>query len=160
VLPTIGEVPVTDIDEHMVLKILEPIWLTKTATAKRVRGEIEQVLSWSAAKPRCYRPTGPNPASWRGNLEHSLPKPEKIAKVKHRPALPWQDMRDFFAVLRQHNSIAAMALQFTILTAGRTDEVRLMPWAEINLKHRVWQIPALRMKADRPHRVPLSYAAI
>jgi integrase len=158
--PIIGNLPVADVDEALVLKVLQPIWFTKTVSAKILRGMIANILTWAAAKPRCYRPTGANPATWRDNLAHSLPKPSKVAKVKHRPALPWQDVREFMAALRQDNSVAARALEFTILTAARPGEIRLMPWSEVNLKNRTWEIPARRMKAERPHRVPLSDAAV
>jgi integrase len=107
-----------------------------------------------------HRSQSSNPATWRDNLAHSLPKPGKVTKVKHRPALPWQDVREFMAALRQDNSVAARALEFTILTGARPGEIRLMPWSEVNLKNRTWEIPARRMKAERPHRVPLSDAAV
>jgi integrase len=158
--PIIGDIPIADIDRDHVLQVLNPVWLTKTVTAKVLRGMIANILSWSANKSKPYRPAGPNPATWTDNLEHSLQRPNKIAKVKHRPALPWQDIRQFMAALRADNSVAAAALQFAILTTARTVEVRLTPWSEIDLKRRVWEIPALRMKADRPHRVPLSDAAV
>jgi integrase len=151
--PVIGDVPVADVDVEHLLSILRPIWLSKTITAKRLRGMLAVILDWCANKPKTpYRAKGVNPAAWKHNLEHAdLPKPSKIATVKNRPALPWQDTREFMATLRQHNSIAAMALQFAILTAARTGEVRLATWSEIDIKHRVWRIAASRMKAARPY---------
>jgi integrase len=125
-----------------------------------VRGQIANVLSWSANKKDPYRPVGPNPAAWYDNLEHKLLKPGKLTKIEHRPALPWQDLREFMAAPRQDTAIAARALEFAILTAMRTDEVRLAPWSEIDLKRQIGKIPSGRVKSDRPHRVPLSDAAI
>lgn len=160
--PIIGSTAVADIDTDLVHKVLAPLWFTKTVTAQRLRNMLAKMLSWCANKPsQPYRPKGPNPATWEGNLEYLLPKPSKITKgVTHRPALPWQDIREFMTTLCQDNSTEAHALEFAILTGGRTKEVRLAPWSEINLKHRTWEIPAKRMKATRPHRVPLCNAAM
>lgn len=126
-----------------IMRVLEPIWSTKAETASRVRGRIESILSWAAV--RKFR-TGENPARWKGHLDSLLPARKKIARVQHHPALPWQDMSAFMAELKQQAGIGALALQFTILTAARSGEVRGMTWDEVNLDDAVWIIPGKRMK--------------
>lgn len=155
--PVLGKLAVDDIELAHVVKALEPHWHTKTETMTRVRQRIEAVLSWAIA--RGYR-SGDNPARWRGNLDTVLPKPSKIAKVKHHKALPIPEMGPFMAELRQRKGAAARALEFTILTAARSGEVRGATWDEIDLEGRTWTIPAERMKAGKDHRVPLSPAAV
>lgn len=155
--PILGNLPVSEIELAHVVKVLEPIWAEKTETASRLRGRIESVLSWSTVSG--YR-SGDNPARWKGNLDHVLPKPSKIKKVKHHAALPWQEMAAFMADLRKREGIAARALEFAILTAARSGEVRLAEWSEIDLKAKLWTVPAERMKAGKAHRVPLSDPAL
>jgi len=155
--PYIGKLPVKSIDTGLVLKVLEPIWYEKTETASRVRQRIENILDW--AKVRKYR-TGENPASWRGHLDHILPKPTKVRKVKHFNAMPYVGVPKYFKKLRKTETLAAKTLAFIILTASRSGEARGATWAEIDLKKGIWELPAERMKADRPHRVPLSKEAI
>lgn len=154
--PVIGKVLARDVTEDHVLKILEPIWQTKTETASRVRGRIEAVLDYATAKK--YR-SGDNPARWRGFLDKHLPKPKKIAKVQHHPALPYADMGAFMAELKAQHGMGARALEFAILTAARSGEVRGATWGEIDLDAGTWTIPAGRMKAEKEHRVALSTAA-
>jgi len=155
--PVIGDLPVDQITTPLVLNILKPIWKTKTETATRVRGRIENVLSWAIVHG--YR-EGPNPALWRGHLDMVLPQRNKVQKPKHHAALPYDDMPEFMAKLRKHTSLSALALQFAILTAARTGEVIGATWDEIDLKKKIWSIPADRMKAEQEHRVPLSKDAI
>lgn len=152
--PIIGALPVADVNTELVMKVLKPIWQDKTETATRVRGRIESILNW--AKTSGYR-TGENPALWRGHLENLLPAPGKIRKVVHHEALPWLDMVAFMADLRTRRGQAARALEFAILTAARSGEVRGARWDEI--KGDVWTLPANRMKAGKEHSVPLSTAA-
>lgn len=151
--PVIGKLPVAGVELAHVVKVLEPIWTTKTETATRVRQRIESVLAWATTSG--YR-EGDNPARWQGNLEHVLAKPAKVRKVQHHRAIPWQQMGAFMAKLRQREGIAARALEFLILTAARSGEVRLATWDEIDLDGKLWTIPGERMKAGREHRVPLS----
>ena len=139
------------------MKVLEPIWKTKTETASRVRGRIEAVLDW--AKARGYR-TGKNPALWRGHIENLLPARSRVRKVKHHPALPYDEIGDFLKLLRGTEGIAARAFEFLILTAARTSEVIGALWDEVDLEKATWTIPAHRIKAGREHRVPLSRAAV
>ncbi len=154
--PIIGKLPVQDIDVAMVMKVLEPIWSKKTETANRLRGRIESILDW--ANVREYR-QGENPARWRGRLQNLLPKPSKVQKVEHHPALPYDDMGDFMVALRGQHGTAAQALELLILTASRTSEVLNAEWKEFNLKDRTWTVPAHRIKTSKEHRVPLSEAA-
>jgi integrase len=157
VSPVIGALPVADIELPHLVRVLEPIWTTKAETATRVRQRIESVLAW--AKVSGYR-SGDNPARWKGNLEHALAKPARLQKVTHYPAMPWQEVGVFMVELRKREGIGARALEFSILTAARSGEVRGATWGEIDLQARVWTIPAERMKAKKQHRVPLSESAL
>ena len=155
--PIIGNLPVDQVELAHIVRILEPIWITKTETASRLRGRIENVLAWATV--RGFR-TGDNPARWRGNLDHLFSKPSKIRKVQHYAALPWQQIGTFMADLRERGGMGARALEFLILTAARSGEVRGATWAEIDLDAKIWTVPAKRMKAGKPHRIPLSEPAI
>ena len=155
--PVIGTTQVDAIATEDVLKILTPIWTTKTETAKRVQGRIENILDFAAA--RNYRDPI-NPARWRGHLDKLLPKPSRVQAVTHHPAMPYTDLPAFMAELSRNDSISSLALQFLILTATRTSEVLRGQWTEIDMGSRVWTIPATRMKARREHRIPLSGAAV
>lgn len=155
--PVIGKMDVRDILQGHVLAVLEPIWTTKTETAVRLRSRIELVLDWATA--RKYR-SGENPARWRGHLDHLLAKPSKAKKVVHHAALPFKEIASFTKSLKEVGGVAARALEFTILTAARSGEVRGATWDEVNLEEKIWTVPAVRMKAGREHRVPLSDAAL
>lgn len=155
--PAIGNLLVQDIGLPQVLAVLEPIWKTKTETASRLRGRIEQVLDWATA--RGYR-NGLNPARWRGHLDKLLPKPSKVARVEHHDALPTSEVGTFMAALRKQEGIGAKALELVILTAARSGEVRGARWSEVDLDNGLWVVPGHRMKAGKEHRVPLSDAAI
>lgn len=150
--PEIGSLPVSAIDTTLMLRVLEPIWTKRPETAGRVRGRVEAVLDWAAA--RGYRPSE-NPARWRGHLDKLLPARSKIAPVKHYAAMPYADLPAFVAELRRRDGISAPALEFTILTAGRTGETIGARWSEIDCEARIWTVPASRMKSSREHRVPL-----
>ena len=155
--PVIGHLSVDQIDTALVMRCLEPIWATKTETASRLRGRIEAVLDWAAV--RGYR-KGDNPARWRGHLDKLLPRPSQVARVKHHPALSYTEVGAFMQDLRDGAGIASRALEFTILTAARTNEVIQASWSEFDLDRRTWVVPAGRMKSKREHRVPLSDAAV
>jgi integrase len=164
VYPVMGDLPVDAIDTALVMKVLEPIWQTKPETASRVRGRIEAVLDW--AKAADYR-NGENPARWRGHLQNLLMKPSSAAKAarrskgrsEHHAALPYREIGAFIAELRQQEGVAARALEFAILTAGRTNEVLGARWEEFT-DERIWTVPAERMKGAKEHRVPLSRPAL
>lgn len=155
--PFIGAIDVALVDTGLVLKCLEPIWKEKTETATRLRGRIESVIDW--ATTRGYR-QGENPARWKGHLDQLLVKPGKIKKVEHLAALPYSETGAFMAELKQMEGMGARALEFAILTAARSGEVRGATWSEIDLDARTWTIPGERMKAGREHRVPLSDQAV
>jgi integrase len=151
--PLIGTLPVASIDTGLVLKVLRPIWETKTKTAVDVRSRIELILSW--AKIHGYR-LGDNPARWRGHLDNALPKPSKIAKVTHLAAMPYDEVPGFMGKLRANEAVEARALEWTILAAARSDETFGADPVEIDTGKGVWTISAARMKADADHRVPLT----
>lgn len=155
--PHIGDMLVRDIGLPQILSVLEPIWRTKTETASRLRGRIECVLDWATTKG--YR-EGLNPARWKGHLDNLLPARSKVAKEKHHPALPVSDVGAFMASLRAHGGMGARALEFGVLTAMRSGEIRGTTWGEINLETREWCVPAERMKMKNDHRVPLAEAAV
>jgi integrase len=148
--------PVDEIDTAAVLSVLKPLWHAKPETASRLRGRIEAVLD--AAKAQGLR-SGENPAAWRGHLAHLLPKRGKLAR-RHHCALDYRGVPAFVAKLREHNVVAAMALEFCILTAARSGEVYGARWSEIDIVDKVWILPAARMKGAREHRVPLCDRAI
>jgi len=155
--PIIGALPVADVDTDLIVKVLNPIWGTRTETATRVRGRIESILDWATVSK--FR-QGDNPARWRGHLENLLANPNKIAPVRNHPALPWREVPAFMGLLAQSKGVAARAAEFAILTAARSGEVRGASWEEVDLEARLWTIPAARMKAGKEHRVPLSSAAV
>jgi integrase len=157
VSPTIGKLAVADVDTALIIKVLRPIWSTKNETASRVRGRMESILAWATVNG--FR-NGDNPATWRNHLDKLLAKPSKVQKVTHHPALPYTEMGAFMASLRQQKGMAALALEFTILTAARTGETIGAVWSEIDLDGKVWTVPAARMKAEKDHRVPLCSRAI
>jgi integrase len=153
VYPVFGNKHVRDVTMTDVINAIEPQWTTKNETMVRVRNRIELVLAWAAA--RGYR-SKENPAQWRGNLDHVLPRPSKVNNRTHYPAVPISDVHAFAKKLHSTTGTAARCLEFVILTACRSGEARLATWAEFDLKAAVWSIPGERMKSGRPHRVPLS----
>jgi integrase len=166
--PIIGKMPVAAADTDSVLQVLRQdvptkdggmaqFWHAKNETASRLRGRIESVLDW--AKVSKYR-EGENPARWLGNLKHALPAPDKIQKVEHHAALPFAELGAFMAELRKRKGLSALALEFAILTAARSGEVRGAIWDEIDFENKNWIIPVERMKASKAHIVPLSDAAL
>lgn len=155
--PIIGKVFVGSIEKEHILKILSPIWTTKTETASRLRGRIESVLDWATVSG--YR-KGENPARWRGHLDVLLAAPNKVRTIEHHAALDWREVGAFMAALREQEGMAAQMLEFAILTAARAGEVRGATWAELDLPGATWTIPAARMKAKKEHRIPLSDAAV
>lgn len=166
-LPVLGPMQVQDIGTKDVLRMLEPHWRERTITAKKLRGQVEAVLSWATV---AGHREGDNPAAWRGNLKELLPAPSKVAKGQHHPALALGDVAGWWAALAEREGMAAKALQFLALTAARSGEVRGMTWEEIETcppanpansanPVGVWTVPASRMKNGREHRVPLTAEA-
>lgn len=162
--PIIGTLPVSEVDTALVMKVLTQtdaegakFWQSKNETASRVRGRIEAILGWATTSG--FR-SGDNPARWKGHLNNLLATISRAVRIKHHPSLPWERIGVFFCALKQTEGIAARAVEFTILTASRSGEVRGAKWSEIDLKKKVWTIPASRMKAKQEHEVPLSSSAI
>ncbi len=153
--PHIGHLAVADVDTDGVLKVLRPIWNDKKETARRIRGRIEAILN--AARAEGLR-TGENPALWRGHLDQTGLARRRKSDVKHHPALPYEEMPEFWKSLAGDTSDAARMLRFIIVTACRYNEAAEMDPSEV--KGTLWTIPATRMKADRPHTVPLTAAAV
>ncbi|OBV10536.1 tyrosine-type recombinase/integrase [Erythrobacter dokdonensis] len=154
--PVIGDLPVSEVDTPHVLKVLEPIWREVPETASRLRGRIETVLD--SAKARGYR-QGENPARWRGHLAQILPARTKLSRGHHK-AMPYDAIPAFMEQLQKREAVAALALEFVILTAARTGEIIGATWGEVDLAKAVWTVPAERMKAGKEHRVPLSPRAV
>ena len=150
--PYLGKLLIGDIERAHIIKMLSPIWETKTETASRVRATVERILDMAGAEGLR---TGDNPARWKGNLELSLPLPSKISKVQHFAAMPADDLPEFMRELATRTTTGAMALRFGILTASRSGEIRGATWDEIDMDAKVWTIPADRMKNGRAHKVPL-----
>jgi integrase len=155
--PILGKMNVAHIGMQDVLRVLEPIWATKTETASRLRGRVEAVLSWATVAG--FR-SGDNPARWTGNLKELLPKPSAVAEKDNQPALSLSDMPSWFAALQKREGISARALEFLTLCASRSGEVRGATWGEIDMEAGLWIIPATRMKMKREHRVPLTPEAL
>jgi integrase len=155
--PAFGDLPVSEIAEPQVLAVLGPIWLAKPETARRVRQRIESVLDY--ARVCGLRPfEARNPATFKGNLQFALPKHPRTKA--HHAALPWAESPAFWQALQTRTGAGVDCLCFAILTAARSGEARGARWGEIDLTEGVWTIPGERMKAKKPHRVPLSEAAL
>lgn len=155
--PVFGHLPVATIDTGLVVKCLAKIWDSKTETASRLRGRIESVLGWATTSG--YR-TGENPARWKGHLENLLATISKTSRTKNHPSLPWPRMGAFMSALRLREGVSARAVEFAVLTACRSGEVRGARWGEFDIGGKLWTIPAARMKAKREHQVPLSDPAV
>ncbi len=155
--PVLGNKVVRDITVHDVLAAVEPIWAEKTETASRVRQRIDKILG--AAITRGYR-SHPNPAAWGDNLENILPARARVKKRSNQPALPYALIGEFMAELRKREGEGAAALEFAILCASRSGEVRGATWQEIEFDNRAFMVPPERIKMGREHRIPLSPAAL
>jgi integrase len=152
-VPAVGGMLVADITVQDIRRMLEPIWIDKTETASRLRGRVEAILSWATV---AGHREGDNPARWKGNLSEILPKPSKLIKVVHQPALTLNDAAVWFADLRLREGMGARALEILAMTASRSGEIRGATWDEFDLDARLWTIPGVRMKAGKEHRIPLT----
>ena len=155
IYPTLGDLIVGTITKVDIAAVLEPIWIEKNETAKRIRGRIETIFDY--AKAMGYF-VGNNPAEWKGNLEPILGNLKQESRP--HPSLPYEQVAGFIQHLGQKKGISPKALEFAILTACRSGEIFGAKWHEIDFKNKVWIIPKERMKADKEHRVPLSQQAI
>lgn len=135
-----------------VLTVLRPLWTTKSETAGELRLRLERVLD--GAKVKGWR-EGENPARWRGHLAHILPKRRRLTRG-HHPALPFDQLPEFMALLATQPSVTARALEWTILTASRESMTLEARWSEIDERTLIWTIPADRMKTNKELRVPIT----
>jgi integrase len=158
VFDVLGDMDVALIDTPDILRAFESLWKTKPITADRTRSRVEQVIDWAIV--RGHRSAGTNPARWRNHLDQVLPAPRQVAPIAHHKAMPYAQLPQFMAALRQDDSIAARALEFLVLCMARTGEVISATWDEIDLDAATWVIPGTRMKTGREHRVPLSDRAL
>lgn len=162
VTPVLGQMSVSEVTLHDVLRVLEPIWVTKTATAEKLRRKINEVLDFATIKG--HR-NGPNPARWDGNLSLALPAPSSMGKDENYPALQLRDAPRFWNSLSERSGMGAAALRFQTLTATRPGAVRFMTWREVDMEQRVWTVQPSRMMAkigrhDAAKRVPLTDATL
>ncbi len=149
--------PMSKLTTEDALGVLKPLWQTRPETANRVRGRCERVWDFAKARAHC---SGENPFRWRGHLDKLLPKRALLTRGHHK-AMPFTDVPAFVGRLRAMQGVAApRALEFAILTAGRSGEVLGARWDEIDFEGKVWTVPAARMKAGKEHRVPLSGRAV
>jgi integrase len=157
VYPYLGNMVIADIDRANIIRMLSVHWETKTETMTRVRAVVENMLDMAGAEGLR---NGDNPARWKGNLDQTLPAPNKLAKVKHFKAMAMNDLPEFYAKLSKKKTTGAQALRFGILTAARSGEIRGATWDEIDIESKTWTIPEDRMKNGRTHKVPLCADAI
>lgn len=150
--PKLGDRLVNDIEGPLIREVLLDIWLEKPETARRVKQRIGVVLDWAYANG--MRATE---APMR-SLSRALPRQPK--QDGHFAAMPYEDVPTFLKHLHKRTSVARLGLEFLILTASRSGEVRGAKWAEINLDAKLWTVPAERMKVGKEHVVPLTDAAI
>jgi len=155
--PVIGDLSLSELDTDLVLKVIEPIWITKAETASRIRQRIETIWDWARARKYVE---GENPARLRGHLDKILANTAKVKQVRHHPAVPYKQINAFMSLLRKRNGSSALALEFMILTAARTGEVIGARWGEFDISSKVWIVPPERMKAGKEHRVPLCNRAM
>ena len=148
--------PVSKLTTEDALRVLKPLWQTRPETANRVRGRCERV--WDLAKARGHG-AGENPFRWRGHLDKLLSKRLQLTRG-HHAAMPFADVSAFMGRLRVMQGVAARALEFAILTAARSGELRGARWEEIDFQAKLWTVPPERMKGGREHRVPLSERAM
>src|SRR5208337_3736575 len=156
---SIRSTPVDQVDANAVRRLLEPIWNKTPETASRLRARIEAVLA-SAQVAGHIDADRPNPARWKGWLDHMLPNPRKLGERGHHAALPYGDVPALMTRLAEVDTTASRALRLTVLTAARSGEVLKMTWDEVSFETATWTVPKERMKMGHEHATPLSDAAI
>lgn len=152
-LPILGKLNIDDITREDIFNVLSPIWETKTETASRVRGRLENIFDYFTVKG-IY--THENPARWKAGLSMLLPPPRKIVEVKHQEAMTFNEARDIARQFLKSESISHKAILFGMLTASRANEFQLAEWSEVDFKTKTWQHMRRKDKKKYPHRVPLS----
>lgn len=156
--PVLGKKKLSEIKKTDVLEVLRPIWSTKTETASRVRGRLENIFSYAVTDGLMEF----NPAIWRGNLDRDLPPPSKIQIVEHHEAMPLEVLQEKISCFYPASDRTRQVILFTILTASRVGESVPARWDEIDWENRIWSVPPERRKDQKPypHRVPLSDQAM
>lgn len=156
--PVLGKKKLSEIKKADVLEVLRPIWSSKTETASRVRGRLENIFSYAVTDGLMEF----NPAIWRGNLDRDLPPPSKIQIVEHHEAMPLEVLQEKISCFYPADTRTRQVILFTILTASRVGESVPARWDEIDWENRIWSVPPERRKDQKPypHRVPLSDQAI
>lgn len=156
--PVLGKKKLSEIKKADVLEVLRPIWSSKTETASRVRGRLENIFSYAVTDGLMEF----NPAIWRGNLDRDLPPPSKIQIVEHHEAMPLNVLQEKISCLYPADTRTRQVILFTILTASRVGESVPARWDEIDWENRIWSVPPERRKDQKPypHRVPLSDQAM
>lgn len=152
-LPILGKLNIDDITREDIFNVLSPIWETKTETASRVRGRLENIFDYFTVKG-IY--THENPARWKAGLSMLLPPPRKIVEVKHQEAMTFNEARDIARQFFKSESVSHKAILFGMLTASRANEFQLAEWSEVDFKTKTWQHMRRKDKKKYPHRVPLS----
>jgi len=160
--PEIGAMMVQDIGLQDVLRVLQPIWTTKTVTASKLRQRIEKVLAYATVQGHRI---GDNPARWGGNLDMILPAPSKVSGSQNYPALQLDDAPRWWCDLLTREGMGARALRFQAMTATRSGAIRFATWSEIDPENRVWTIQPGRQSSkippsDKAKRIPLTDAMI
>lgn len=157
-MPVLGDKKLSEIKRVDVLAVLQPIWLTKTETASRLRGRLENIFSYAVSDGLMEY----NPALWRGNLDRDLPPVSKVQTVVHHEAMPLEELQKKISCFYPATNRSRRAILFTILTASRVGESVPAKWEEIDWENRIWSVPPERRKDQKPypHRVPLSDQAI
>jgi integrase len=154
VYPVIGKLAPSDIDSATIMKLVTPIWTTRTVTAGRVLDRVGLILDYATT---CGYRHGDNPARL---TRAALPKQARLVTVENFPALPFERMQEFMAALRGVDTHATHALELLILTASRTNELLLATWSEIDWAERKWNRPAAHMKGREDHTAPLCDRAV
>lgn len=156
--PILGKKKLSEIKKADILAVLQPLWSTKTETASRLRGRLENIFSYAVSDGLMEF----NPALWRGNLDRDLPPASKIQTVSHQESMPLEELQEKISCFYPATTRTKRAILFTILTASRVGESVPARWEEIDWENRIWSVPPERRKDQKPypHRVPLSDQAI
>ena len=155
--PVLDRKPFIDINHYDIVEVLQPIWKTKTETARRLQQRLFRIISFAKVK-KWYDKE--NPASWQEYLSHVLSDPYKIQRVKHHAYMKHNEIKVFYNLLCKLELFSAYALRMVILTATRTSEVLKSKFDEFDLENRIWTIPSQNMKARKEHKIPLSNEAV
>lgn len=143
--------PIADITLDSVIEAIQPHWSVRTETASRMRAKLSRIFSYTVV----MKLRNDDPADWK-LLSHVLPQQAKIAPVKHRVAMEYQDCPALYKTLSESDVASSKALQWVMLSACRSKEGRHMTWDEVDVKNRVWTLKAERTKQRRDLRIPIT----